>query len=243
MPKRSITVLAVILALSISTGLLYQRFSVLSLSSVSRMQEKEVSERLFNRKRVSRLEKWGEPDGVLSGFYGDIWIVDEERQLVVYYDGDTDTVTDAKFSTRLKAPDDFSFSLTWGVYGISSYDSLTGTLIKENDAKDVSVYTAEYRPEREILYVIYNQLKNLDLDAYPDLYDPNPDIKQEPPVTYILTVTMNGSTKTIKAEHIADTEGKGELGEAFMRVCHNISSLLMSTEEWQALPAYEHIFA
>ena len=31
-------------------------------------------------------------------------------------------------------PEDFSFSLIWGAYGTSSYDSRTGKLVKTTDA-------------------------------------------------------------------------------------------------------------
>lgn len=33
-------------------------------------------------------EKWGEPDGKLSGFWGDIWYVGNNKQIIVYYDSD-----------------------------------------------------------------------------------------------------------------------------------------------------------
>ena len=36
-------------------------------------------------------EKWGERDGTLSGMYGDIWHIDDENMLVVYYDGMEDS--------------------------------------------------------------------------------------------------------------------------------------------------------
>ncbi len=36
-------------------------------------------------------DNWGEPDSMLSGFYGDIYVY-EERQIVIYYDGDSKVV-------------------------------------------------------------------------------------------------------------------------------------------------------
>ena len=36
-------------------------------------------------------QKWGERDGTLSGMYGDIWHIDDENMLVVYYDGMEDS--------------------------------------------------------------------------------------------------------------------------------------------------------
>ena len=31
------------------------------------------------------VQKWGNPDGTLSGFYGDIWAITENESIVVYY--------------------------------------------------------------------------------------------------------------------------------------------------------------
>ena len=31
------------------------------------------------------VQKWGKPDGTLSGFYGDIWAITENESIVVYY--------------------------------------------------------------------------------------------------------------------------------------------------------------
>lgn len=39
--------------------------------------------------RGELIQKWGEPDGSLFGFYGDIWSVTENESLVVYYSGES----------------------------------------------------------------------------------------------------------------------------------------------------------
>ncbi len=40
---------------------------------------------------------------------------------------------------HFEVPADFSFSLTWGCYGISSYDSRTGKLVKTTDATHLRI--------------------------------------------------------------------------------------------------------
>lgn len=44
-----------------------------------------------NNKRLHEL--WGEPDGILFGFCGDIWDIGNNKQMIVYYD-DSGNVTD-----------------------------------------------------------------------------------------------------------------------------------------------------
>ena len=37
----------------------------------------------FTREKL--IAKWGNPDGMLSGFYGDIWTITETESIIVYY--------------------------------------------------------------------------------------------------------------------------------------------------------------
>ena len=64
-----------------------------------------------------------------------------------------------------------------------------------------------------------------------------------PPSTFVITVRANGAEKTIKAE---DNSGsfvsKTEMGQAFLDVCKYIKTVLISSEEWKALPEYENFF-
>ncbi len=51
--------------------------------------QEEVLEDLSGQSHDSLRSAWGEPDGMLSGFWGDIWRLSEESnwQMIVYYDG------------------------------------------------------------------------------------------------------------------------------------------------------------
>ena len=139
-------------------------------------------------------------------------------------------------------PEDFSFSLTWNTFGISSYDSQTGKLVKTKDATNPEDYVTYYQLTDEDKAYVYDLIMELDVNSYPDLYDPG-NGGSEPSMTLILTVYMNGEIKNINARDIAsDFASNNEKGQMFLDTCKNISELLMATEEWKALPEYEHFY-
>lgn len=45
-----------------------------------------LTERDFYREELH--EHWGEPDGTLSGFWGDFWNIGNNKQIIVYYNSD-----------------------------------------------------------------------------------------------------------------------------------------------------------
>ena len=136
-------------------------------------------------------------------------------------------------------PKDFSFALTWNCYGVSSYDSQTGKLIKTTDATNPEDYITDYRLTEEDRKYFYDLIETLDVNAYPTVYDPGNGMS-EPSMTLILTVTVNGETKTIKSEDIAISyASKDAKGQKFLSVCKEIADKLTATEEWEALPEYE----
>ena len=100
----------------------------------------------------------------------------------------------------------FSFNLTWGCYGISSYDSETGILVKTNDATNPEEYVTTYYLTEEEKKQIYNLIEDLDMEKYPDEYNPhNGGIMSSPSMTLVLSVKNGDFQKTIMAEDIALT--------------------------------------
>lgn len=139
-------------------------------------------------------------------------------------------------------PEDFSFALTWNCYGISSYDSQTGRLVKTTDATHPDDYVTEYWLTKEDKAYFYGLLTSFDADSYPDPYDPQNGMST-PSMTLILTVRRDGTEKTVTAENIAlSFESKDKKGQQFLSVCESISNRLMETAEWQALPEYERLY-
>ncbi len=139
-------------------------------------------------------------------------------------------------------PEDFSFALTWNTYGISSYDSRTGRLVKTTDATHPEDYVTVHILTQEEKEEIWRVIRDLDIGSYPGIYDPS-DIRSEPSQTLILTVCSGGTEKTVRAEKVALVpEGRDAAGIRFLKACREISEMLMETEEWQALPAYEFLY-
>ncbi len=136
-------------------------------------------------------------------------------------------------------PEDFAFSLTWNCYGVSSYDSRTGKLVKTTDATNPDEYVTYYSLTEADKEYIYHLIAPLDVSSYPEEYDPK-NGSSKPNMTLILTVIQNGTEKTVKAENIALSFVSGdEKGQSFLSVCEAIRDRITSTEAWKALPDYE----
>ena len=138
----------------------------------------------------------------------------------------------------------FTFSLTWNCYGISSYDSETGKLVKTTDASHPEDYITTYQLTDAQKQKIYDLILNLNVTSYPDTYNPQKDgLVSEPPMTLILSVKTDAIHKTIAAENIALTyKSEDSKGQRFLNVCKEIRDILIETEEWKALPEYEFFY-
>ncbi|MBQ6430492.1 MAG: hypothetical protein IJJ99_01255 [Oscillospiraceae bacterium] len=148
-------------------------------------------------------------------------------------------------ATGYVPPEDFRFSLVYGVLGDLTYDSETGVLVKQRVATHVEDYTTTYFFTEEQKEQVYNLIVAMDPASYPDEYNPIADgIASEPSYEIVLTVTYNGVTKTITCHNIAiGAEAKDEQGENFLAVIDAIREILYASDEWQALPEYEFLYA
>ena len=63
---------------------------------IAALSGEEATKVLKDRPEREISDHWGEPDGMLSGFYGDIYVYND-KQIVIYYDGDS-RVTDVLVS-------------------------------------------------------------------------------------------------------------------------------------------------
>lgn len=142
------------------------------------------------------------------------------------------------------ASKEFSFSLTWGCYGTSSYNSETGKLVKTTDATNPENYVTQYMLTDEDKEYIYDLLESLDINSYPEVYNPNANAMSTPSMTLILSASINGTQKTIKSENISlSFESNNKKGQKFLSVCEAIIDRLIQTEEWKALPEYEFLYS
>lgn len=152
-------------------------------------------------------------------------------------------ITDEYIELPEDMPEDFSFALMWDCYGVSSYDSKTERLVKTSDATHPEDYITSYTlPEGETER-IYDFIRALNVNDYPRIYNPHGGAASEPPATLILTVRVGDKVKVIKAEDIsASYETDNKKGQNFLTTCKEIRDILISTDEWKALPDYEFYY-
>lgn len=140
-------------------------------------------------------------------------------------------------------PADFSFSLIWGAYGTSSYDSRTGKLVKTTDATHPEDYVTYLHLSDETLDYFYRLLRDLDVEDYPDEYDPDPHTMCSPSSALSVTVRAGGKTKVVKVDDMA-TSPIAFIGKSkrYLETCKIIRDLLTASDEWKALPDYEFYY-
>lgn len=139
-------------------------------------------------------------------------------------------------------PEDFSFSLTWGCYGDSTYDSKTGKLVKQKTATKVRDYTAAYFLTEDEKAELLRQITEMDPWSYPDEYAPLKGMTS-PERKIVLTVTCGEKTKTVTCERcpLTDTPN-GSKGKKFMKVHDTAVAILTGSDEWNSLPDYEFLY-
>ena len=131
-------------------------------------------------------------------------------------------------------PEEFSFSLVWGVHGISSYDSATGQLVKSRLGGPL---VTGYEMSAEELDRVYAIIRELNVENYPDIYDPHKGRMSAPSMTIVLTVRAGAVEKTVAAENIyLSYDAQSAEGQRFLDAVKDISTILSETEEWQSLP-------
>ncbi len=138
---------------------------------------------------------------------------------------------------------EFSFSLTWGIFGVSSYDSTTGRLVKTDDVSNKEDYETTHFLTAHEKAMICKIIENLNPHTYPDEYNPTEGKGSAPYQRLILSVHIEGDIpKTITAEQVALDEVTSPVGKRFMDACKKIADILENTDEWKALPDYPYLY-
>lgn len=160
--------------------------------------------------------------------------------------GVSDSITDGLENEGLTEvkPISYSFSLIWSTYGTSSYDSLTGRLVKDADATDPDEYTTILCIDDEKMLEIQKIIDDLDIESYHDSYDPFGDGGiSNSPTTLILTVKTENFEKTVSVVGVTDSYTSGDpKGQKFLDACHKIIDIITATDEWKSLPEYERLY-
>ena len=149
-------------------------------------------------------------------------------------------------------PADFAFRFTWGCYGVSSYDSQSGRLVKTSDSTHPEDYVTSLGLDGDQSRRAWLLLSQLDWDSYPAEYDPyNPPegdsrVASEPNRDLVLWFRAQGEEHSVSCRGIC-LEGGGVQGydakaRSFLQACDRLTELLTNTPEWQALPDYEFYY-
>ena len=140
-------------------------------------------------------------------------------------------------------PEDFSFSLRWGVIGVHYYDSVSGLLVKSGAEPDKDAYRTTLIPDEELLKAAWAAVSSLDWEKYTEEYNPNPDEMTAPSATIILSVTENGREHSVRCPGISLSYSSADRdGQAFLDVVRELEQLLISTPEWEMMPDYTVYF-
>ncbi len=143
--------------------------------------------------------------------------------------------------------DKYSFSLRFGTYGESFYDSKSGKLVKT--ATKPLKYQTEFFMSEEDFDTVLNMIWAMDISSYPSKYDPiNPpdaEVKLEssPYETLVFTYRAGNYEKVITCEEVAlGGGGYDEKARAFLELCDYIQSVVVNSDEWLDLPDYENYY-
>ena len=156
-----------------------------------------------------------------------------------YIDVRTEEIDDLIYLKEhsVDVPEDFSFSLTWGTYGKSSYDSATGILVKNSRATSAEDYVTTHTLTDWEKECIYKLLMAIDWDIYPQDEEYFPSVSLSDPYrTLIITIRNGGEVTKITAHASKKYSYKGVHAKLFLDTCDAISDILEATAEWQALP-------
>ena len=202
-------------------------------------------------------ETWEESDGLfvyidgvglcdIPSYKETVAVEEGDLLLIEFYTAEVEIME--CYPARFGAPADymgvieFDFSLTWGTFGISSYDSKTGRLVKTDDVKNVEDFTTTYFLTPQEKLTVYKTVRDMEITSYPDEYNPTEGIGSNPYQTLILSAKINDISKTITANQVALGKATSEKGQRFMDACNTISDILENTEEWKALPDYPWLY-
>ena len=97
--KKQVVIPAVVIAVLVATAFAIHFINFkteipnIKLVSLQLQLDKKNEEFVLNQfkgcTRGELVQKWGNPDGSLFGFYGDIWSITENESLVVYYSAES----------------------------------------------------------------------------------------------------------------------------------------------------------
>ena len=137
-------------------------------------------------------------------------------------------------------PEDFTFSLTWGVSGHSTYDGETGLLVKTDDVVELSPedFQTTLSLSKEQREQAYRLIHKMNIFAYPENYHPGLS-RSDPPCTLGVTVRLGDTEKRVVCYNVGSYDHATLKGRRFLDTCWGLVEMVTATPEWKALPDYE----
>ena len=124
--------------------------------------------------------------------------------------------------------------------------------LKTKDASNVGKYTAFVKMSKSELQTVYRCLfRDISILNYPESYDPfnapgaENKIASQPNQTIVISVTANGTTKTVRCDAVAYgrlDDCYSDDARAFLSAERVIVNLITSFPEWNAFPEYEFFY-
>ena len=115
-------------------------------------------------------------------------------------------------------------------------------MIKTKDATEPNRYITFLQLSEEQYAAIWELIEDLDIESYPDVYDPTGNIYVTPYETLILSVKAEGIDKKVAVYENTLYFSSDEKARKFLDVCRGIEEILTGTKEWKKLPEYEFFY-
>lgn len=138
------------------------------------------------------------------------------------------TLSSCRKALPKEMPDDFSFSVRWGLGG-NTYDSVTGEL--HSPTGTVSCFLSD-----DELESVYEILRDLKLHRYGDEIPIYTYLSGDPCSDVYITVSADGFDKTVTCRDVIKYKGLTPKTDRYLKAIKKISEILTATDEWKSLP-------
>lgn len=138
-------------------------------------------------------------------------------------------------------PADFGFVADYGAYGKNQLDTFQDTFTKDIISQTRPNPTVELRLSAEDMATLYQDLRAMDILAYPEYLDPSntgkTGVTASTPTTYRLVLRAGGFEKRIDWVH--GEIPRTDQARAFQAWFDKLSRMIMATPEFRGLPPLE----
>ncbi len=139
-------------------------------------------------------------------------------------------------SSQTTVPNDFNFSLRFGVQGKNKLSTFDDTFTKDMVIEEP--ITIELKLTEKEMTSIYDEMKNIDIVSYPEVYKPETLSPNKtfvtPYQTYELVIVYDGKTKKILWED--ENLNNSSKAKKLRALINSIVETVQNKEEYEELP-------